>query len=271
MTAARDDGRPVPPVTEVAYARKCLGMIDLAAGQPFAAEAGLREAVALATSALGEDHPVTATYQANLALTLLAEGRFDRAALLLRRAEFVIEAKHGVAGPQLAAICAEMSAAASGEGKLAVAEDYALRAISILGQQDKPNTQALSIAQVTLAGVYLRAHSTADAEKILPAAVAAQRQTATNPHTLAASIQLLGELRVQQRNWRAAETLFREAIGIYERGEAASPGSVDPAVAPLLRALADVLKHEGGSKDEVRALETQARNMQRAVAQAPRA
>jgi len=80
---------------------------------------------------------------------------------------------------------------------------------------------------------------------------------------------LLAELRALERRWREAEALYREALSIYERHGAAN--SI-PVVAPLLRALADVLKHNGGSNDEVRALETRARDILRnASLPAPRA
>jgi hypothetical protein len=73
---------------------------------------------------------------------------------------------------------------------------------------------------------------------------------------------LLGALRVKQRNWHDAEQLFREAIGIRRNAETASTDLDTPQ---LLLALADVLRHEGGSVDEVRALEDQARDMRRSA------
>ena len=153
-------------------------MIDLAAGHQRDAESNLRESVALATSGLGDDHPVTAAYQTNLALTLIAERQFERAGLLLRRAQFVVESRSGAAGSELAVICAEMSDVARSEGKMAQAEDYARRAISILNLQHRPDGRAIAIAQVTLAGIYMRVNDLASAEKILPEAVEIERQTA---------------------------------------------------------------------------------------------
>ncbi len=252
-------GHPAIVATEIAYAYSCLGMIDLAAGRERESEANLRQAVALATSALGENNPVVAAYQTNLALALLTVRQFDRAGLLLRRAEFIVESHQGAAAAELAPICAELSAVANADGKFAEAEEYARRAISILSLQARPNTRALFASQVTLAAIYLRAHNTLEAEKILPASVEMQRRTAANPLTLAASLQLLGELRTQQRDWRAAETLFREAIGIYEKSS--SPADADPAIATLLRGLAEAIKHQGGSKKEVRELEARARDI----------
>jgi len=255
-------------MTEGAYAHDRLGIIELAAGHQHEAESHLRQSVALATEAFGEDHPVTAAYQTNLALTLIVAREFDRAAILLRRAQFIVESQPNPPGSELAAIYAEMSEVSSVEGKTATAEDYALRAISILNMQPKPDVRAAAAAEVTLAEIYLRSHDTASAEKILPHAVEAQRRSATNAGTLAVSTELLGDLRAQQRNWQAAEGLYREALALREKCRSTA---IDPTIGPLLRALADTLKHEGKSKDEIRSLEAQARGTRHASASAPTA
>jgi tetratricopeptide (TPR) repeat protein len=269
VAASAASGRPVPPVIEVARAHSALGMIDLDTGDPRGAEANLRESVALATSALGEDHPVTAAYQTNLALTLLAEDQFERAGILLRRAQFVVESRPSPPDSELAVIYAALSSVAGSENKMAQAEDYAHRALSILNREQRPEARYVAIAQATLAGIYLHSHDLVSAEMILPQAVETQREAAVSPNTLAGSVQLLAELRALERRWREAEALYREALSIYERHGAAN--SI-PVVAPLLRALADVLKHNGGSNDEVRALETRARDILRnASLPAPRA
>jgi tetratricopeptide (TPR) repeat protein len=254
------DGQPRPSDKEIAYAHGALGMIELARGNRREADANLREAVTLATNALGEDHPVTLAYQTNLALVLIADRQFERAGLLLRRAQYVMEKRGSTAGLQFAVICAEMSDVAGGLGKMAEAENYAERAISILNMQPRPNARTISVAQVTLSAIYIRSHDLASAEKILPQAVEIQRSLAASPSMLAASLHLLGELRAQQHNWAEAESLYREALGIYTKDK----GKVNPATAAVLRELADILKHEGGSKDEVRALEGQARDILRA-------
>lgn len=251
-------GHPAIADTETAYAYNCLGLIDLAAGRERESEANLRQAVALSTNALGENSPLVAVYQTNLALALLTVRQFDRAGVLLRRAEFIVESHQGAAASELAPICAELSAVANAAGKFADAQEYASRAISLLSMQARPNTRALFASQVILAAIFLRAHNTAEAEKILPATVEMERQSAASPLTLAASLQLLGELRSQEKEWHEAETLFREAIGIYERS---APADADPAIAALLRGLADAIKHQGGSKKEVRELEVRARDI----------
>ncbi len=254
------DGQARPPSTEVAFAHGALGMIELAAGNRPEAETHLRESVALATAAFGEEHPATVAYQMNLALVLISEGHYDRARLILRRAQFVLEARGGTPGLQLAVISAELADVAGGEGKLAEAVDYAQRAVDILSLQARPNARTMVTAEITLAGIYLRTHDLASAEKILPGAVETQRALAVNPDTLAGSVQLLANLRAQQHNWRSAEALYREAISLYAKQHE----QPNPAAVPVMRALADVLKNRGGSKEEVRALENKAKDILRA-------
>ena len=131
--------RAPQPSAQLAYAHNALGMIDLAAGQFASGEAHLREGVGLASTALGEDHPETAAYQTNLALALILEGRFDRADTVLRRARYVVETRLGSSDAKLGVILGELSAAAAGENKLALAEDYAQREISVMSRQAAPD------------------------------------------------------------------------------------------------------------------------------------
>jgi tetratricopeptide (TPR) repeat protein len=269
LAQALEGGATPVPATEIAYSRSSLGMIELAAGHQREAEANLREAVAMAGRVLGEDNPLTAAYQTNLALTLLADRRFSDADLLLRRARFVVESQRNPSEAELAAIFAELSAANAGQGKMSQAEEYSERAIEILKRQSRPDKRAVAIAQVTLASAHLGSHRVEAAEEILPGAVESLRRTPVHPVTLANAVQLLGQLREQQRNWQAAETLYREALGMYERNENAGG---NPAVGPLLRALAGVLRHEGGRKDEIHVLESRAREILRTTRSAtPRA
>lgn len=259
MLTASAGIQPSPAMTgELAHALDALGMIEIAAGHQREAESNLRQAVALATSAFGEDHPVIARYETNLALVLMLEGRFSNADLLLRRAQLVVESRQGPSASGLGVIYAEMSTAASAQGKLMQAVEFAQRAITVLKAQPVPDKKAIAMAEVTLGNAYLHGHKTAEAETILPDAVQAERRLVTNPNAVAAAIQSLAQLREQQHDSRAAEALYREAIGIYESDAASSPS---PFLAPALRALATLLKHNGGSKIEVRALETRARDV----------
>jgi tetratricopeptide (TPR) repeat protein len=128
-----------------------------------------------------------------------------------------------------------------------------MHSLSILHLQPEPHAAAVAVTKVTLSPVYIQLHDLPSAASILPEAVEAERRTAVNPRTVAASIQLLGELRAEQRDWPAAETLYREAAAIYAGADA-----------PVLLALANVLKQAGGSRQEIRHLEQQARAISQA-------
>jgi hypothetical protein len=113
----------------------------------------------------------------------------------------------------------------------------------------------MALTNVTLGTLYLREGKTAEAEKILPAAVEEERRLLRDERTLAAGIRDLAALRAQQHAWNDAESLYREAIGYYERR--IGPGH--PDLAPVLREYAAVLKRRGASKTEIRNVEARAR------------
>ena len=92
---------------------------------------------------------------------------------------------------------------------------------------------------MNLASVYLGGHKTAEAAKILPNAVAAERRLLPGSRALGDGIRLLAQLRAQQRDWSQAESLFSEAIGIYE----AQPGVTRPEIDTVRQEFTQVLKH----------------------------
>jgi tetratricopeptide (TPR) repeat protein len=244
---------------ELASAHSALGMIDLATGHLSTGESNLRKAVDLAASSLGEDDPETATLQINLALALVLEGQFERAELLLRRARVVVEnrapARDGRLDTRLATIFAEFSAAAAGQNKLALAEDYAQKELALLTSQSIPDQTGIALAQVNLGNIYVRQKKIDEAERVLPAGVATERRVATGERILADGITRLAELRVLEQSWCDAEALYREAIGLYE----SRLGPQNPQIAPVLRAYAGVLKRAGGSKSEAKSIEARAK------------
>jgi tetratricopeptide (TPR) repeat protein len=246
-----------PEPAELAYARNALGMIDLYAGRREAAEANLRDAVRLATASLGEDHPETAVYQTNLALALILRGQPERAEPLLRRARFIIETRAGPSDKRLGVVFAEMAGAALGQNRFAIAEDCARQALALLTRQPESDPLAVALANVNLASIYLRERKWDEAEKILPDAVAEERRALENRGVLADGIRHLAELRAAQRAWPEADELYREAIGLYE----SKLGPENPEIAPVLRAYAEVRKHNGASKGEVKTLETRAKTI----------
>lgn len=229
-------------------------MLQLSFGMQRESEANLRRAVSLAVASVGEDHPETASYQTNLALALIVVGQFDRATSLLRRARLTLENRH-LAGTQLGLVLAELSAAAAGENKLGIAEEFGRQALAVMSRQKDANPTALALARVNLADIYLKGRRLEDANKILPEAVATERQLVPGTRLLADGLRRLAELRALQHSWREAQDLYREAIAIYER----QVGPANPVLAPVLRGYAEALKRDGGSRADVRTLEARAK------------
>jgi tetratricopeptide (TPR) repeat protein len=245
---------------ELAYACNLLGMLDLRAGNYKAAESSLREAVSVATNSLGEAHPDTAIYEANLARALYGEGEFSRAEVLLNRARYIVETKLPTGGLRLGRILADLTEVETALGQFARAEADGERSLAILSRWLEPESTEIAVENVMLGTLYLRERKIAEAAKILPDAVSLERQLAVGPRmpdrrVLADGIRRLGELRALERNWHDAQTLYSEAIAIYE----STPGSGLPGMAPVLLEYVDVLKHCGAPRAEVKNIEARAR------------
>ena len=244
-----------PNTSELAWAYSSLGMIDLGVGQYQPGESHLRQAVAFAQDSLGEENPETALYATNLALALQVQGKYSGAETLLRRARFVIESRLGPDSVDLVAVLAELTSVEAGLGKFRNAEACGERALSLLNRYVPGGSLEIVLTQVNLGSLYLREHKTAEAERILPAAVEAERSFLKDGRTLGDGIRILAVLKAQQHSWDDAESLYREAIGIYER----KLGSDHPDIAPVLREYAGVMKRHGASKSRIRGVEARAR------------
>jgi tetratricopeptide (TPR) repeat protein len=245
---------------ESASACGALGMIDLAAGNNKAAEAKFREAIAMATPALGESHPDVAVYQSDLAVALAADRQYGRAEVLLHRAQYVLNATLPPGDARLATVLAELSAVESAEKEFARAEADAEQSLAIVARGHAPETLDVAVQRVVLASVYIRERKLADADRMLTDAVALERRLvadagSSDRRILANGIRKLAELRAVQHNWRDSEALFRETIGIYE----STAGPSHPMIAPILMEYAEVLKHCGVPKEQVKNVESRAK------------
>jgi len=245
---------------ELACDLNSLGILDLRAGSYKTGELNLREAVSAATDSLGESHPDTALYDADLALALHLEGQYARAQVLLNRARHIVETRLPPGSSRLGTILANLTAVEIAQGQFARAEADGEQSLVILARRYAPETLELAAGKVMLASVYLHERKIADAEKILPSAVALERQLAVDSRipdkrALADGIRMLGELRGLQHNWHEAQTLYSEAIAIYE----STLGPSHPSMAPVLLEYANVLKQCGAPKAEVKDIEARAR------------
>lgn len=245
---------------QAASTRNALGIVDLRAGDAKAAEAKFREALDLATAALGDSDPDVALYAANLAVALGVEHQYGRAEVLLHRARYILELSPAVQDERLATVLAETSAVETAEKQFVRAEADAAEALAIVARHHAPGSLEVAVQQVVLAAVYVRERKVAEAEEILPAAVAAERRLLADPATsdrrvLAQGLRALADLRALQQDWREARKLYAEVIGIYETTAAGN----HPALAPILLRYAEVLKHCGVPRAQVRDVEARAK------------
>lgn len=245
---------------EPADACNALGLIDLSAGDAKAAEAKFREAIALAAPALGESHPDVAIYQSNLAVALAIGHQYGRAEILLHRAQYVLNATLPSGDRRIATILAELSAVESAEKEFARAEADAEQSLAIVAALSEPQSLDVAVQRVVLASVYMREKKIAEANTMLTDTVELERRLATGggaqeQRVLANGIHKLAEVRALQHRWREAEALFQETIGIYE----STSGATHPWIAPILLEYAEVLKHCGVSKEQVKNVEARAR------------
>jgi tetratricopeptide (TPR) repeat protein len=242
---------------ELAYASNLLGMLDLRDGDYKSSESNLRNAVSVATDSLGEGHPDTAIYEANLARVLYNEGQYGRAEVLLNRARYIVETRLPAGSLRLGSILADLTDVETALGQFARAEADGAQSLAILSRWREPESQEMAAENVMLATLYMREGKTAEAAKILPNAVLLERRLAVDPRVLADGVLRLAELRALERNWHDAQTLFSEAISIYE----STMGPHHPGMAPVLLEYANVLKHCGAPRAEVKNLEARARSI----------
>jgi tetratricopeptide (TPR) repeat protein len=246
------------PQSELAYAYGSLGMLELRTGHVSAAEPNLRQAVSLATTALGEDHPETAVYESNLGVALYLEGHLDRAEVILHRARHVAETT--LPGSyELGTILATLTVIETSTGEYKQAEADGEESLAIL-LQHRSGELEVAFAKVGLATACVREGKVAKASSILPEAIEAERQAAHDPRmkdqlVLASSIHLLGEVRAVQHNWTESKALYSEAIALYE----SAPQPRRSELALVLREYADVLKHSGASKASIKDVEAKAK------------
>jgi tetratricopeptide (TPR) repeat protein len=247
---------------ELGSAESSLGMLELHAGRYKAGESDLREAVNIAEDVFGEQNPETAAYSTNLALALMLQGQFNRAETLLRRARFVIESRLGADSIQLVNTLGELSSVERELGHFSLAENSGEKALRILHAQlpagrGEDDSMEMVLLEANLGNLYVREHKLAEAEKVLPAAVAAERRLFNGDRALADGLRNLASLRAQQGAWKDADSLYREAIELYER----KLGPEHPDLAPVLRDYAAVLKRERAPKAQVKNIEARARSI----------
>ncbi len=213
-----DEGALAEQPEAEADVRMTLGKTYEALGLYVAAEVHLREAVAIRTRVLGDEHAHTLRSNRTLAGVLRAEGKFPEAEALLRQ---TAEAQQRVLGgehPDTLTTMNEYAMALWGPGRFAEAEPIHRRTLEIqrrkLGDGHIDTLKSLG----NLGVVCHALGKTAEAETLLREALEKSRRVLTDEHpVVAAAMNDLGLLLEDQGNYAEAETLYRKTWELDRR------------------------------------------------------
>jgi hypothetical protein len=175
------------------------------------------QALAKRRARLGPSHLQTLTSMNNLAAAYYANGQLDRAAPLFEQTLAVRLEKLGDDHPDTLAAMINLATTYQGLGRL----DKALPLFEQTWEKNKARFGAdhpsTLLSMNVLAMAYYQLGRHAEAEPLLAGWIAAKRpQLAANDLTLAFGLHALGECRVVQKKFTAAEMPLRESQAIYQ-------------------------------------------------------
>jgi tetratricopeptide (TPR) repeat protein len=256
-TALPMERRALPDsAMELSGALSFAAMFELQKGNIAEAARLAQEGVAVAKSRNVES-PEYAASLTTLAGVYIIEHDTTRATPLLNRGVDILERRLGPNHPRLAPVLMDRAMIYQGDGKAALAEADATRALGILSRESGPDSIGAAWAQTRLSSVYLDEDKTKEAEEILPQAVERQRRFYDRPNwRVAASIGELARLRAAQSRTSEAEDLYRESLAMFD---AVAPNN--PEAARAMRDYADLLRADGGSRREIRRLMAKAKSI----------
>jgi tetratricopeptide (TPR) repeat protein len=241
---------------ELSAALSFTSMFELQKGDVAAAARLAREGLTAAGSRSTES-PEYAANLSTLAGVYIVEHDLARAAPLLNQAIDILERRLGPEHPRLAPVLNDRAMIYQDEGKTSLAEADAVRAVAIVSRSSGPDSISTAWARARLSGIYLDEGKTKEAEEILPRAVERQRLFYDRPNwRVAACIGELARLRAAQSRAGEAEALYRESLAMFD---ASAPSN--PEAARTMRAYAEFLRAEGGSKREIRRLMAKAKSL----------
>jgi serine/threonine-protein kinase len=203
----------------------------------------LEQALALRRRAFGEEHAQVASSLGSLATLSFAEGEYEEAELLYRRALEIEERLHGdEEHPEVARWLNGLSPAVRARGRYDEAESLARRALSmrrrLLGPAHPDVAESLINVAVPL---YLNGNY-GEAEALYREALAMQIALLGEEHLdVAATMNRLGLLLRRQHRFDEAESLFRPALAAYRK----LLGQQHPDTAVVLGNLANVMRDQG--------------------------
>jgi len=192
---------------------------------------------------IGEDHPVVAQIQSNLAKLYDLQGRFREAGALFRHSLKVVEkSKLGPEHPRVALCLETLARHAQACGDFTEAETSLLRALEIRKKGPSKDQMPLSRDLNDLALLYLGAGKRDEAEPLLQEALSiGEKSFQQQPLEMALTLHNLATLRYQQGQYEKADSLFQRALDLRER----SLGENDLRVAATCRNWAKVYQAQG--------------------------
>ena len=222
-----------------------VGMVEIAAGDPAAADAPLVEALALRERAFGANHPRLVGTLNTLGAARLRAGRYADAQALLERAVAVAEASGGPGHPDLAHPLNNLALALERQNRHDDAIAALRRSHAILAaiNPDDPN---LGLIRQNIGGMLHLSGRSADAKPELAAALAHLERTIGPEHPgVAGALSFSGDVDRALGDLPGARAAYSRACAIREKALGAS----HPDLALCLLGLGEVDLAEGRPAD----------------------
>lgn len=201
-----------------------------------------QEALRLAETTFGPQHPAVATSQNNLAEFYVAQGQYEDAEVLYQHALRSMEKAFGPESPHLAVTLKNLAGLYIVRGDYASAEAAIRRAVDIEQKALGPEHPTLARSLSTLAAAYAVQGNYAAAEPLLQRALRIQEKVLGPEHPdVAQSLSTLAATYQQRGNYAAATPLLQRALNIREK----VLGPEHPDVAESLNSLAVLFNSQG--------------------------
>jgi tetratricopeptide (TPR) repeat protein len=208
--------------------------------------AAAREALQVAETSFGPDHPNTALSLNNLASLYREQGQYAEAEPLLLRALAVLEKLRGPEDLSVANAASNLAVLYQSEGRYADAEPLYKRTLEVREKLLGPQHPDVALSLNNLAELYKGEGNYPEAEPLYKRALAIREKTLGPEHSdVAVSLNNLSSLYQHEGRYAEAEPLCLRALAIREKVQ----GPNHPDVAISLNNLGSLYHDEGRYRD----------------------
>ena len=205
-----------------------------------------QEALRVAESTFGPEHPNVAESLNSLAVLYDNQGRYTEAEPLFKQALTIREKASGPEHPDVAATLNSLAVLYDNQGRYAEAEPLSKRALTIREKALGPDGPLVAASLSSLAELYLDQGRYAEAEPLLKRALSINEKAFGPEHPrVATSLDNLSRLYNNQGRYADAEPLSKRALTISEK----ALGPEHPDVAASLANLAALYDEQGRYAD----------------------